>query len=126
MTSPTPDEIYLSHVTAIATDLRRVAAKVEEIGKSIRKHPITGQSPSRTDAVYEIEAVIRTIPRLGHLWWFAIEADYANARLTPGQLLDRAAGHCTPPLGDLRADLPPEEEAVLLAEAALRGAGIIR
>jgi hypothetical protein len=121
----TPEEQYLNELTRFCADLRRLADKVERVGTIRSDHPVNGQRQSATSAVYAIEAEVQKIgTRL--LWWFAIEADYENARMTSAQMLDQAATAILPMLEDLRSDRLPEDESVLIAEEALRGAGIIR
>lgn len=120
-TAEAAEGYYLGEVASIAQKLRRLADTVDRLGVEVRTNSVNGQRPSRSDAVYEIDKKLREFTGLGLLWWYAIEADHASARLTPAQLLDQAATGVEKAMGDDLAHDPEE-----LAEAALRGAGVLR
>lgn len=113
----------------LVNSLRSLADQVERTGQTHRDH--VPRLPDTHDRVFAASEVQNKVTAWfgGHnsyliaLWYNAIRAEHATARGTPAELLDLA----TTGLRDVGpADPHTEDEHLLLAEAALRGAGVIR
>lgn len=122
-------KVYDQELARVVNSLRSLADKVERTGQAHRDRvPRMEPHVTRVYAASEVQNEVAAWFG-GHnsylvvLWYAAIRAEYANARCTPAELLDAA----TTGLQDVGpADPHTEDEHVLLAEAALRGAGVIR
>lgn len=116
---------YDTQLTRLANTLRALADEVEREGQRWRTQPPSLSRQSRPDRVWcasEVQnVVLRWLGRqnsdLVCLWYAAVRAEHATARETPAVLLDKAATA----LADRNVPMPET-----LADAALRGAGVIR
>ena len=117
-------EDYDAALAGLVNQLHHIAETVRREGESWR-------DPSRRldrvqcamfirGAIYERPALHQLVTRL---LYAAIEAEHPTARSTPAQLIDGAATALEDRIGDLIRTGDDVEE---LAEAALRGAGVIR
>lgn len=125
------DAAYDTQLARLVNSLHALAAEVEQVGNA-RPRPVGMSSrrvqPNRTILASDVHDRIlgwvgQKNSSLTCLMFAAIDAEHVTARGTPAELLDAA----TTGLQDVGpADPHTEDEHVLLAEAALRGAGVIR
>ncbi len=114
-------------VSALTNQLHHIAESVRVIGESHRA-PGTNRTGRVECAMVIHDALIRRpslSDTLRRLLEAAIAAEHPTARATPAELLDHAA---TAVDAELDAKGAPDfnVDPVTLAEAALRGAGVIR
>lgn len=116
--------------------LRGLADRVEHAGDAHRPRTLgmssTRTRPDRTFLASDVHDLVlgwagERNSHLTSLMFAAISAQHATARGTPAELLDRAAtgiaevAHDTP-----GCEVVADDALVALAEAALRGAGVIQ
>ncbi len=132
LTKDQADNLYDQAVQSVANGLRALASDVERLGRS--HLPVPGRPhDERHNRVWAASEVHnKVLSWLGQhngalmlLWWYAMEAEHPTARSTPAELLDQAA---TAVDANLDAKGAPDfnVDPVTIAEAALRGAGVIR
>lgn len=127
MAEPVPDRLYLDQLGRLANGLRAVASEVERHGQPA----VTNGNGSLNHvhaalaAVRQVMAMLYRLP-VPDLIDAAMVADHPTARLTPGQMLDRATCALVAATANSEDIDWPGFDPEALSEAALRGAGMIR
>lgn len=123
---------YDVQLSRLVNSLKALASRVEHAGDARRLRTVgmssRGVQPDRTFLASDVHDLIlgwvgEKNSHLTCLMFAAIRAEHATSRGTPAELLD----HAITALQDVGpADPHAEDEHAELAEAALRGAGVIR
>lgn len=130
MTREEAEHAYDVQLTRLVNGLHALADALERAGNCHRGHPSGYGREAHVDRVWAASEVHRRLLGwLGQhngdlmlLWYAAVKAEHAGARSTPAEMLDRAATA----VGDAGMLAGPDGAEVLVAEAALRGAGVLR
>lgn len=122
--TPNPADEYAVQLARLVTRVRYAANAMEEEGQP-RPDRLTGQVDTVAAARRVVDILTGSARDLiGQLIVAAVRADHASARLTPAELIDRAATALED--SGMIGTTGKSDAGEHYADVALRGAGVIR